>query len=288
MRGRYYSPLWHRFVSSDRGADPNGLNQYAYVGGAPFTAVDPSGMYWTVRYLWAGPGWIRAINTKGVVEWGPAGGGGYWYPELTWVDYDTPNGPGYGPGGPGSGLGGGLGSGPGGGPALGGIGGGPGGPKAKKITQKDIDRAACEAYRALAKQFGGIPTGRTEVGGKLYLDNGSVNFSDFVSYTAPVGKRPSLPNLMGVSVPGVPVGYIHTHPSYHTRYKDGSKTPPELVPWLNVSSGDIYNLGQSFKHELSSGYMTAPELWETNQIIRFQTEDSISATYELIDCSRYW
>jgi RHS repeat-associated protein len=44
MRGRYYSPLWHRFVSSDRGMDPNSLNQYAYVGGSPFTAVDPSGM----------------------------------------------------------------------------------------------------------------------------------------------------------------------------------------------------------------------------------------------------
>ncbi len=23
MRGRYYSPLWHRFVNSDQGADPN-------------------------------------------------------------------------------------------------------------------------------------------------------------------------------------------------------------------------------------------------------------------------
>jgi RHS repeat-associated protein len=44
MRGRYYSPLWHRVVSSDRGRDPNGPNQFAYVGGSPFTATDPSGM----------------------------------------------------------------------------------------------------------------------------------------------------------------------------------------------------------------------------------------------------
>jgi RHS repeat-associated protein len=46
MRGRYYSPLWHRFVSSDQGVDPNSLNQFAYVGGSPFTATDPSGMYY--------------------------------------------------------------------------------------------------------------------------------------------------------------------------------------------------------------------------------------------------
>jgi RHS repeat-associated protein len=44
MRGRYYSPMWHRFVNSDRGADPNDPNQYAYAGGRPFSATDPSGM----------------------------------------------------------------------------------------------------------------------------------------------------------------------------------------------------------------------------------------------------
>jgi RHS repeat-associated protein len=44
MRGRYYSPAWHRFINSDQGVDPNSLNQYAYVGGSPFMATDPSGM----------------------------------------------------------------------------------------------------------------------------------------------------------------------------------------------------------------------------------------------------
>lgn len=44
MRGRFYSPAWHRFVNSDQGVDPNSWNQTAYVGGSPFMAVDPSGM----------------------------------------------------------------------------------------------------------------------------------------------------------------------------------------------------------------------------------------------------
>jgi RHS repeat-associated protein len=33
MKGRYYSPLWHRFINSDQGVDPRSINQYAYVGG---------------------------------------------------------------------------------------------------------------------------------------------------------------------------------------------------------------------------------------------------------------
>jgi RHS repeat-associated protein len=44
MKGRYYSPLWHRFINSDQGVDPNSINQFAYVGGRPFMATDPSGM----------------------------------------------------------------------------------------------------------------------------------------------------------------------------------------------------------------------------------------------------
>ena len=44
MRGRYYSPLWHRFINSDQGVDPNSINQFAYVNGRPFMASDPSGM----------------------------------------------------------------------------------------------------------------------------------------------------------------------------------------------------------------------------------------------------
>jgi RHS repeat-associated protein len=44
MRGRYYSPLWYRFVNSDQGVDPLSLNQFAYVGGMPHMAADPWGM----------------------------------------------------------------------------------------------------------------------------------------------------------------------------------------------------------------------------------------------------
>jgi RHS repeat-associated protein len=44
MRGRYYSPKWHRFINSDQGVDPNSINQFAYVNGMPFMATDPSGM----------------------------------------------------------------------------------------------------------------------------------------------------------------------------------------------------------------------------------------------------
>jgi RHS repeat-associated protein len=44
MKGRYYSPLWHRFINSDQGVDPASINQYAYVGGRPFMATDPSGL----------------------------------------------------------------------------------------------------------------------------------------------------------------------------------------------------------------------------------------------------
>lgn len=44
MRGRYYSPSWHRFLNSDHGVDQNQLNQRAYVDGEIFDAIDPSGL----------------------------------------------------------------------------------------------------------------------------------------------------------------------------------------------------------------------------------------------------
>jgi len=62
MRGRYYSPLWHRFVNSDQGADARSANQYAYVGGMPFAATDPSGMTMTgtlVMYMYALEDYLR-------------------------------------------------------------------------------------------------------------------------------------------------------------------------------------------------------------------------------------
>ena len=49
MRGRFYSPGWHRFINSDQGADSNQLNQSAYCGGSPLMGSDPTGMsvkYW--------------------------------------------------------------------------------------------------------------------------------------------------------------------------------------------------------------------------------------------------
>lgn len=53
MRGRFYSPAWHRFVNSDHGADSNSWNQMAYVGGNPFMATDPSGMStWSDFWNW--------------------------------------------------------------------------------------------------------------------------------------------------------------------------------------------------------------------------------------------
>lgn len=49
MRGRYYSPAWHRFVNSDQGVDPRSLNQFTYVGGRTLGWKDPTGM--TATYL---------------------------------------------------------------------------------------------------------------------------------------------------------------------------------------------------------------------------------------------
>jgi RHS repeat-associated protein len=91
MRGRYYSPAWHRFVNSDQGVDPLSVNQFAYVGGMPFMATDPSGMAWKdirdtfqqsqfpeiealVNAWWGGDfktstGWIFA-NTYYGASWG--------------------------------------------------------------------------------------------------------------------------------------------------------------------------------------------------------------------------
>ena len=110
MRGRYYSPAWHRFLNSDQGADPSTWNQVAYVGGSPFMAIDPSGMATVTarcadgRYItfemegdpsiedarqkaegkcteasavvtvYASTG---GINYSGLGTWGSGGGGGY-------------------------------------------------------------------------------------------------------------------------------------------------------------------------------------------------------------------
>lgn len=51
MRGRFYSPAWHCFINSDKGADSGQLNQYAYCSGSPMMAYDPTGM-WSLSSLW--------------------------------------------------------------------------------------------------------------------------------------------------------------------------------------------------------------------------------------------
>ncbi|MDP1832266.1 MAG: RHS repeat-associated core domain-containing protein [Geothrix sp.] len=97
MRGRYYSPSWHRFLNSDQGVDENQLNQRAYVGGSPFMATDPSGMCGR---------WVQSQSSQvGDGPWVP----GIWY----WVEESCGGGdsigPIPGPGQPGGGGGGGQG-----------------------------------------------------------------------------------------------------------------------------------------------------------------------------------
>ena len=53
MRGRYYSPVWHRFVNSDLGVDAGQLNQMAYAGGDPIFRTDPTGL--AARPQWDDP-----------------------------------------------------------------------------------------------------------------------------------------------------------------------------------------------------------------------------------------
>ena len=92
MKGRYYSPLWHRFVSSDQGADPGSLNQYTYGGGSPFMAKDPTGLAWVRRAMWMGG--ELSVN-GGASEATP----GYWQYYWTWIDDGGPGaGGGIGPG----------------------------------------------------------------------------------------------------------------------------------------------------------------------------------------------
>jgi RHS repeat-associated protein len=45
MKGRFYSPAWHRFLNSDQGADEQQSHQFAYAGGSPLQMVDPKGMW---------------------------------------------------------------------------------------------------------------------------------------------------------------------------------------------------------------------------------------------------
>jgi RHS repeat-associated protein len=80
MKGRFYSPAWHRFLHSDQGVDASSMNQFAYCGGSPFMAVDPSGLIQVAHdgghgtrlsdadtsvamVYFAAPDWVMGINT---------------------------------------------------------------------------------------------------------------------------------------------------------------------------------------------------------------------------------
>jgi RHS repeat-associated protein len=78
MKGRFYSPAWHRFLNSDQGVDPQSLNQYAYCGGNPMVCVDPIGLG-LLGDLWGG---ILSLFGAGGGEEGKGKGGGGSLPPL--------------------------------------------------------------------------------------------------------------------------------------------------------------------------------------------------------------
>jgi hypothetical protein len=126
-----------------------------------------------------------------------------------------------------------------------------------------LERAACDAYKALVKEFDGIQTGRTEAGTNL-LENrktGEIWRSFFITHTAKENEDIVLPGLHRATSPAWSwktlfsfsgwdvAGYIHTHPS------EG-----------RVSDGD---LGYLRANKLTFGFMTDPVIWGSTQIIKF-------------------
>lgn len=93
MRGRFYSPAWHRFVNSDQGVDPNSWNQMAYVGGSPFMATDPSGMLQKddtecrggQEYKYDGANWNPTGFGCATVGVNSGGSGGISIPSWMWT-----------------------------------------------------------------------------------------------------------------------------------------------------------------------------------------------------------
>jgi len=89
MRGRFYSPIWHRFINSDQGVDPNSWNQMAYVGGGPFHGIDPSGM--AINVVDGNGKVFKTFETwDDFMRWASSAGGGW---TFTW-GADAPGGSG--------------------------------------------------------------------------------------------------------------------------------------------------------------------------------------------------
>jgi hypothetical protein len=151
---------------------------------------------------------------------------------------------------------------------------------------------ACEAYKALVEKFGGIPTGTTEAGTTLYRQNGQVGFANIISNTAPPGTTPSLDGLYKIPYPlgAVLIGFIHTHPyTIFNAFPESGKPISTYAQQAraNVSTGDIEAI--SSRHVFyppQLGYVTTPDYWKVNQIIRFQPTGGTSASYQIIDCSK--
>jgi RHS repeat-associated protein len=181
MRGRYYSPAWHRFVNSDQGVDPLSVNQFAYVGGMPLVATDPTGMMMgrvhaemsalqeilLGEYLFfLSPAYTKELAPEALADERE---------KKEWREASEKINPG-----------------------------------------KDIDKAACKAYFELAAKNDGIPTGRTEAGARLFVNrkNSEVVNSRFVKHTVPEGASPALLGLNQIMPPPghAQAGFIHTHP----------------------------------------------------------------------------
>jgi hypothetical protein len=146
-------------VGSDRGADPSSPNQYAYAGGDPFTATDPSGLYWVAYEVWVDGGWVGVSYAGGGgTDWGHTPR--FWDVEMVWVDDPAPGGPQWAPPCGGDLRGGG---GPGG-PAA------PPGPKAPEGMQKtDCERYADALAESALKFRSKYPfTGSVRFGNDLY------------------------------------------------------------------------------------------------------------------------
>jgi hypothetical protein len=181
MRGRYYSPAWHRFVSSDQGVDPLSINQFAYVNGSPFMATDPSGMVMLCRWeQWASYYIYKDGRTElipGTAHWRLVG--------CTDIDIGRRSALGGGGGGKGKGA-----------------------PKPREVTKED-----CNLIRAIlknAKQHGDAAAARNflsiVIGKGTYTNNpennygnllatsrGGIDFDWFVTLLAKGGPNPPMP-----------------------------------------------------------------------------------------------